>query len=95
MAEETFATPEDAAVSGFPPKFATVESVTYSRRGERAKVALLTLEGPYYAHCKRDESTRWSETRVKKRRDSDWEAREVLQDLREMAEWLWFYGPWP
>jgi hypothetical protein len=66
VAGETFATPEDAAVADFPPKYVRVESVTYSRGGERAKVALLTNEEPYlypyYVYCERDESGRWSET---------------------------------
>src|SRR5205823_11761795 len=38
VADETFATPEDAAVVDFPPQYVRVESVTYSRDGERAKV---------------------------------------------------------
>lgn len=96
MADETFATPEDAAVTFFPPTFARVESVTYSRGGKRAKVALLTNEGPCCAYCKRDESGRWSEIRIKRQRDTDWQPgdmREVLQELGRVAEWLWIYGP--
>jgi hypothetical protein len=96
VGDETFTTPEDAAVSGFPPTFANVESVKYSRSGGRAKVALLTNEGPCCAYCERDESGRWSEIRMKRRRDQDWEPLEVLQDLGKVAECLWwFYGRGP
>lgn len=66
MADKTFATPEEAAVADFPAKYVRVESVTYSRKGERAKVTLLTNEEPYlypyYVRCERDEDGRWSET---------------------------------
>jgi hypothetical protein len=98
VGDETFATPEEAAVSGFPPTFARVEGVTYSRGVGRAKAALLTNEGPCYVYCKRDESGRWSRIRITRRRDSDWQPgdlKEVFQDLRKVAEWWWFYGPWP
>src|SRR5437763_14032287 len=47
VSDPTFATPEEAAVADFPSKYVRVESVTYSRDGERAKVALLTNEEPY------------------------------------------------
>ena len=66
MDDETFATPGEAAVADFPARYVRVESVTYSRKGGRAKVALLTNEEPYlypyYVHCERDENGRWSET---------------------------------
>jgi hypothetical protein len=66
VAEETFATPEEAAVVDFPPHYVRVEGVTYSRDGERAKVTLLTNEEPYlypyYVYCERDQNGRWSET---------------------------------
>src|SRR5207244_8825498 len=42
VADRTFATPEEAAMADFPPQYARVDGVTYSRRGKRAKVALLT-----------------------------------------------------
>jgi hypothetical protein len=93
VGDETFTTPEDAAVSGFPPTFARVENVTYSRDDERAKVALLTNDGPYYVYCKRGESGRWSQIRTRRRRDRDLPPGEVLQDLGKVAEWLWLYGP--
>lgn len=47
MADRTFATPEEAAAVDFPPPSVRVESVTYSRGGEQAKIALLTNEEPY------------------------------------------------
>jgi hypothetical protein len=66
MPEPTFATPEETAVADFPPQYVRVESVTYSRDRERAKVALLTNEEPYlypyYVYCERDRNGRWSET---------------------------------
>lgn len=66
MAEETFATPEAAAVAHFPPQYVRVERVTYSHCGKRAKVALLTNEEPYlypyYSYCERDENGRWTES---------------------------------
>jgi hypothetical protein len=66
MAEATFATPEEVAVVGFPPQYASVQRVTYSHDGNCAKVALLTNEEPYlypyYVYCERDENGRWSET---------------------------------
>jgi hypothetical protein len=66
VADPTFATPEDAAVADFPPKYVEVESVTYSHGGEQATVALLTNEEPYlypyYVCCERDSNGRWSET---------------------------------
>jgi hypothetical protein len=95
VGDERFTTPEDAAVNGFPPTFARVESVAYSRDDQRAKVALLTNDGPRYAYCKRDESGRWRKIRIRRRHDRDLPPGEVLQDLGKVAEWLWFYGPWP
>jgi hypothetical protein len=66
MADRTFATPEEAAVVDFPPQYVRVDGATYSRGGERAKVALLTNEEPYlypyYVYCERDRDGRWSET---------------------------------
>jgi len=66
VSEATFATPEEAAVAEFPSQYVVVESVTYSRGGEQAKVALLTNEEPYlypyYVYCERDANGRWSET---------------------------------
>lgn len=66
VADETFATPEEAAVADFPPQYVRVESITYSGKGNRAKVALLTNQEPYlyryYVNCERDENGRWGET---------------------------------
>jgi hypothetical protein len=66
MADETFATPEEAAVADFPPQYVRVESVTYSRMGQRARMALLTNEEPYlypyFVDCERDENGCWIET---------------------------------
>lgn len=87
MPHETSATPEHAAVTFFPPTFASVESVTYSRGGKRAKVALLTNEGPCFACCKRDESGRWIEIRMKRRRDTDWQPEIHERCFRNSGEW--------
>ena len=66
MEDPAFDTPEDAAVADFPPRYVRVESVSYSRRGSHAKVALLTNEEPYlypyYVYCERGEDGRWRET---------------------------------
>jgi len=66
MADEGFATPEQAAVADFAPEYVRVESVTYSRDGNCATVNLLTNEEPflypYYVHCERDDNGRWIET---------------------------------
>jgi hypothetical protein len=65
VSEPTFRTPEEAAVIGFPPQYARVESVSYSSDGSRATVKLLTNEEPYlypyYVNCERNESGRWIE----------------------------------
>src|SRR5258708_5148450 len=66
VSEPTFTTPEEAALTDFPPKYARVESVSYSLDGSRATVTLLTNEEPYlyryYVNCERNESGRWIET---------------------------------
>jgi hypothetical protein len=66
VSEPTFTTPEEAAVADFPPKYARVESVSYSSDGSRATITLLTNEEPYlyryYVNCERNESGRWIET---------------------------------
>ena len=66
MVDATFATAEEAALADFPAQYVSVESVTYSHRGERARVALLTNEEPYvypyFVYCERDSDGRWSET---------------------------------
>jgi hypothetical protein len=60
-----FSTPEEAALEDFPPGYARVALVTYSRDGETAVVDLLTNEEPtlypYYVHCSRDADGRWHE----------------------------------
>jgi hypothetical protein len=66
MGDETFSTPEEVALAGFPAPYARVDKVKYSRRGDRATVRLLTNEEPYlypyYVDCARDTSGRWYET---------------------------------
>lgn len=66
VADRRFATPEEAAVVDFPPRYVRVDDVSYSQRGERAKVFLLTNEEPYlypyHVYCERDRDRRWSET---------------------------------
>ena len=66
MAEDGFATPEEAAVADFPSRYVRVERVCYSTDGNEATVALLTNEEPYlypyYVHCVRERSGRWFET---------------------------------
>jgi hypothetical protein len=65
VSEATFTTPEEAAVTDFPPRYARVESVSYSSDSSRATVKLLTNEEPYlyryYVNCERNESGRWTE----------------------------------
>lgn len=64
--DETFASPEEAAVSDFPTKYVRVEEVSYSDNGNTALVTVITNEEPYlypyYVHCAREASGRWSET---------------------------------
>jgi hypothetical protein len=69
VADDSFATPEEtaeAAVSDIPPKYVRVEGVSYSDDGSSEVVTLLTNEEPYlypyYVHCLRDDSGRWTET---------------------------------
>jgi hypothetical protein len=68
VADDTHATPEEAAEAAFsdiPSKYVRVESVSYSD-DDTAVVTLLMNEEPYlypyYVHCVRDDSGRWSET---------------------------------
>jgi hypothetical protein len=60
-----YATPEEAALAGFPARYARVADVRYSSDGQRAEVDLVTNEEPtvhpYFAHCSRDEHGRWHE----------------------------------
>jgi hypothetical protein len=62
---EWFATPEEAALSTFPRRYARVAGVTYSEGGNAAMVHLLTNEEPtlypYFVHCMRDENGHWHE----------------------------------
>jgi hypothetical protein len=57
--DHTFDTPEEAAVAGFPSRYAGVESVEYHEHGNSAKVTLMTNEEPYlypyYVYCERNE----------------------------------------
>jgi hypothetical protein len=60
-----FATPSEAAPSGFPKRYARVADVTFSEDGNEATVELLTNEEPtlypYFSHCVRDGNGRWHE----------------------------------
>ena len=66
MDDETFATPEEAAVTGFPQRYVRVDEVSYSDDGNEALVTLMTNEEPYlypyYVHCFREASGCWVET---------------------------------
>jgi hypothetical protein len=64
--EQSFATPDEAAVATFPARYVRVESVELSRGGKEAKVALLTNEEPYlypyFVYCERLDDGQWIET---------------------------------
>ena len=59
-------TPEQAALAGWDSRYARVDGVSYSAKGRKARVKLLTNEEPYlypyYVHCERDANGRWHET---------------------------------
>jgi hypothetical protein len=66
VAEESFASPEEAAMAAFPPRYVRVEGVESFRDGNEARVALLTNEEPYlypyFVYCVRTDDGRWIET---------------------------------
>jgi hypothetical protein len=66
VTDDSFETPEEAAVSDFHPKYVRVDSVSYSEDGRHATVTLLTNAEPrlyeYYSYCERDANGRWRET---------------------------------
>jgi hypothetical protein len=60
-----YETPEEAAISGFPPRVARVDRVQYHEDGSHVVVELQTNEEPYlYPYtifCARDPAGHWHE----------------------------------
>jgi hypothetical protein len=66
VADNSFETPEEAAVADFHPNYVRVASVSYSEDRTHATVKLLMNEKPslyeYYSYCERDANGRWRES---------------------------------